>query len=432
MALGKLSQLPSKPRQITLRPPRFGVIAFQNPQAPTSGAACVAGGRPQMFGGRTELASDVLWISNAPKGDYAQNFRAPGFLRVSTPNIAGDLGVSLTDLVEGLPSVAQTVGRVRDILVHAYPWYDLSLDWDSSGGRKTMSDCIAQLLPPLGEIPPALESPLRQACQTYSSVPDGGLRPYDDGPRSIYTLRMNRLTYANYLCQQMFPTNSWLAVADAQHQGATLDQLLDPDFPSLVEASVEFSGDTGPYSVSQLAAVGSTSSASKTTVRRWFSQPELAWLVEHANVHVLSAYVSQGARPLDPMHRLPEILMADPVYALSLSAGIVAEMHWDALAKGSSVRRAYPGATFKYVQQLTSTAVWLRAFDRAYSFQMAKAVADRGYDVSGYGYGAVSFWGPKNDLQPIIDLSDELGATYPNLAAIRERMLIGGSMELVS
>lgn len=422
MALGykstPASQAPEV-QEIILRPPRFGLTLFHNPSTPTSGVACVAPRATHVFNRRNELASDVLWISNASDGAQAQNFRDLSYLRSTPTQIAADLGVSLNDTVDGLPVVAETVGRVRDMAAQAYPWNDFSTDWS----HKSLPISIAKILPSTGEILSSMESALRQAHQTYSSVPD---RPYLDGnAQTIYTLRVNRMRYAQYICSTTLPSNAWIAVPNVSSHDLSMDDFLDPTRPSLVEVSIEFSTGLNEAVTPALTAFGSDKVMGRTPLRKWVSQPELAWLVEHANVHIQSAFISQGCEKLGPGHALPAQLMADPVQALCISTGLVAECHWVGLSSKVSVRRAANSATAKFVDLVSPAAVWLRAADRAYCFAMAKIVAARGLQVTGYGYGAVSFFGPRGNVPMVMELADELGTCHPCLMAVQKRSLIG-------
>lgn len=427
MALGNKAAFsqaaqPATTQEIVLYPPKIGVVTFQNSSDPTSGAACVAPRATTYFNRRAELSSDVIWISEASEGVNAQNFRSPSYLRSSPKQIADDLGVNLSDSVEGLPRVAETVGRVRDIAAHSYPWTDFSTDWSHA----TLAASIAKILPGTGEIISSMESPLRQAHQSYSSVPD---QRYPDGTaQTIYTLRANRLRYAQYICSTAVPANAWISVPDVSRHSFKIDDFLDPSAPSLVEASIEFHTGLHEAVTPALAAFGSSRPMGRTPLRKWICQQELAWLVEHATVHITSAFMSHGSEPLSERHALPTALTADPVYALSIAAGLVAESHWVGLSNTTSVRRAGNSATAKFVEVASPTAVWLRAADRAYGFAMAKIVAERGFLVRGYGYGSVSFFGPKNEIGRIIELAEELGTCHPCLAAMEKRMMIGSEI----
>lgn len=404
--------------EIVLRPPRMGVAGFNNLDEPSSGVACV-GNQTIGFERRTELPSDVIWISNAKEATSAQNFRSPAYLRSSLANIAADLGVEMD--LEGLRRLAETIGRVRDLAAHAYPWNDFAEEWS----HPLFATGISKLLGASAEMPSYMEQPLVQSYQTYSAVPDQS--PQYNTAQMVYTLRCNRLRYAQYVCDTQVPEDLWINYPNERALSAlSLDDLLDKRRPSLVEASIEFNSNLSDVVTPALVAFGSQSQSGRVggrqAVRRWIAQPELAWLVEHAKVHITAAYISTGTRALTERQRLPASLVADPVYALSIAAGLLAENHWVGISEATSVRRSGPSATARFAKVVTPAAVWMRAAERAYSFCMAKVVAQRGYTVTGYGYGSVSFWGPKNDIRPIVDLADELGATHPCLAAIERRV----------
>jgi hypothetical protein len=337
-------------------------------------------------------------------------------LRVRPAAIAEDLGVQLEDVVHGLPEVAKTLGSIRDIVAHAYPWRDFSTDWS----QNTLSAAISKVLPPRGGVNEFLESPLNQAMQTYSVVQD---RPaYSDSPTATFTLRTNRLCYAQWLLSGKFPAGGWHLESKAHR--FSLDDLLDPAHPCLVEASIELNNSFGGDGVTpSLVAFGSSSfGAGKEALRRWISQPELAWLSRYARIHISSVLFCRDAQPLPEEMALPAILTADPLLSLSIACGVVAECHWNAVAASTYVRRPGPGGTVRFNTIYTPVAVWLRAMDRAYCFAMARKAASMGFHVSAYGYGSVSVWSAKDDLGPLFELSQALSCCHPNLAAMQERI----------
>lgn len=405
-------------REIVLRPPKLGVVVFNNPANPTSGVAAVAGRSPIVFESRAELPSDVLWISTASQAVAAQNFRPGDYLRVRPSALAEDLGVYLEDVMQGLPEVARAVGSVRDILAQAYPWNDFSTDWSQT----QMTASISRVLPMPGEIPEILESPLAQAMQTYSVVQD---RPtYSTEPIARFTLRTNRLRYAQWLLDGTFPVGGWhFEPVGGKHK---LEDFLNPERPCLVEASIEFGGSLTADGVtpSLIAFGSSTFGGRKEVIRRWISQPELAWLCRYAKIHIVSVLFCREAQRLPQELMLPPVLLADPLLALSVSAGVAAECHWNGLARGNSVMRTGSSATARFVTVYHPIGVWLRALDRAYCFAMARKAVSMGFAVSSYGYGAITVWSSKDDIKPLVDLSEALMCCHPNLAALNDRIAV--------
>lgn len=388
--------------------------------------ACLSGQRPQQFNSRVELPSNVIWISDAYSSSNAQNFRASNFMRATPRHIAEDLGVDLRDPIAGMPAVADVLGRVRDIAAHAYPWIDMAVDWS----ERAMGAAINKLLDG-GWSPDAdgdrtgmFAKILHQAYQGYSAVPDTQNQFASDsgGGRHVLTLRSNRLRYADWLLKQRFPSvPTWVQLTSPD---ISLDKLLDPQTPCLVEASIEFLKRNNDVPASLIAFGSSNLSSSRQTIRTWISQPELAWLVEYANVHVNSVLTCPQSDCLSPHLQLPRILTADPIYALSLSAGVLAEAHWSGISQEQSVRRQGASGTTRFMPEPKVHAVWIRAYDRAYSFQMALAAFRKGFQVTSYGYGSVSFWAPKDRIDLVAELASEIGACHPNLAAMRDRLMI--------
>lgn len=401
-------------REVQLRPPRLGVALFNNPASPTSGVAATAGRPPIAFESRLELPSDALWISTATGATCAQNFRPADFLRVRPFAIAEDLGVVLDDVTGGLGECAKVIGSIRDIAAQSYPWSDFSVDWS----HPNLSTAISKILPSRGAVPEAIGSPLNQAMQSFSVVQD---KPsFGSYPMAQYSLRKNRLCYAQWLLSGLFPSGSWYF----ERGRLSLDQLLDPERPCIVEASVEFEGSALSDGVTpSLVAFGSSSfGGGREVIRRWISQPELAWLSRYARIHVSTALFCRGASPLPSEFALPPVLLVDPLLSLSVAAGVMAECHWNGVAAGSFARRSTSGGAVRFVTVNHPIGVWLRALDRAYCFAMAKHASARGFDVSSYGYGAVTVWSHKDELGPVFELSAELDCCHPNLAALSARM----------
>lgn len=413
------AERPSQPPlDIVLKPPRFGVAIFNNPSNPTSGVACCDGRRPVPFAARTELPSDTIWISDAYNATAAQNFRSSDYLRSSPKQIGEDLGVDVRDPIDGLPVVAECISRVRDMAAHAYPWTDMSVDWSDRQLGRSIAKVTKLGGDPLSD---PVQGALRQAYQSYSSVPDS-MRPdyVQSGGGKLMTLRVNRLRYAHYICSQLYPSGVWRTLARKTLLQSPIDAFLDPAKPVVVEATVEFLDRDSDAVSSALVAFGASGS-SRPTLRTWISQPELAWLLGHANVHISAAIVCDRSEPLPDRLQLPRVLTADPVYALSIAAGVLAECHWTGVASEQFVRKSMPGATGQMVSEVSPYAVWMRAYDRAYTFQMALAAHKKGYAVGSYGYGSVSLWARKDAYAELADLAESIGACHPDLGAMQER-----------
>lgn len=427
MALGTVAQSRLSTQTSSAPPafvvPRFGLAVFQNDANPSNGVAVVHGQRPRAFESRTSLPSDCLWISTAQQGEVAQNFRPKNFLRSSLEALADDLGVELRDVVDGMPRMAQMLEQISNLVALCYKWDDPRLAWSKS----SLAEIVREAFPRMPDPEGGIIGPLKDALQSYSAVPDRIMVREHRNPVRQYTLRHNRLDYAQYLLSQPYPdlTSNWMwsELRDVQ-------QALDLPYPCLVEVALEFDPPSeGQPDYSRLCAFGSSVPGRRGSgvMRRWVSQPELQWLAQHAHVHIKRSLVStSGYVRLPKEFALPAPLCTDPLLTLSLAAGVVAEAHWVALTLPRLRKRDHSGASSRFEEVVTPLAVWLKAYDRAYGFFMAAQAAQMGYDVVGYGYGAVTVEADRNEPARLLELADRLGVCHPNLAALQSRIALGG------
>lgn len=402
---------------------RLGLAVFQNDANPTNGVAAVDGQHIRTFESRTALPSDCIWISTAQSGDVAQNFRPKNYLRSTLDALADDLGVELRDVVEGMPAMARLLSQVGRIVSACYAWEDPR----AALNRPTLAEVIRDALPRQPDPKYGIIGPLKDALQSYSAVPDRIMVRTHARPVRQFTLRHNRLEYALFLLSQPMPSLNaeWFTVPFRDAQSA-----LECDSPCLIEVALEFDppGQDG-IDYSRLAAFGSSFAGRRGTgaMRRWVTQVELAWLAEHAHVHVQGGLVcAEPPVSLPVEYQLPPLLRSDPLLATSIAVGVVAEAHWVALTLGRLKKREHTGASSKFEEIYNPLAVWIKAYDRAFGFFMARQAARAGYEVVGYGYGAVTVESDRNEPSKLLELADQLGTCHPNLAALQNRVSLGG------
>lgn len=423
MGLGRLGDDRASGAQARFDPPMLGLAVFQNDANPSNGVAVRGRQRIKPFESRTALSSDCLWISTAAQGDVAQNFRPKNYLRSTLDALADDLGVELRDVVEGLPQMGVLLEQVFYIVHACYQWEDPRLAWS----RATLAEVLRDAMPRQPDPKMGIIGPLKDALQSYSSVPDRVTVRSAPHPVRQYTLRHNRLEYAQYLLSQPVPDplSEWF-FSDLRE----VDQLLDSQRPCLIEVALEFDAPrAGEPDYSRLCAFGSAVSGRRSAgaMRRWVSQPELAWLSRHAHVHVQQVLMSAAEAVAVPnCYRLPQPLTSDPLLSMSLAAGVVAEAHWVSLTLGRLKKREHSGASSRFEEVFSPLSVWLKACDRAYGFFMAAQAAEAGYEVVGYGYGAVTIEADRNEPGKLLELADKLGVCHPNLIALQNRIALGG------
>lgn len=397
------------------RLPRFGVALFDDSR--DSGWACLVEGTPFRFRQPQDLPNDCVWICSAGGSDFRARWGNAHHLRsadyVSKLHyLAGDYGLRVDGegkfghlAQKAAAQLAPTIHRAMVIAAQVYGWTDPSQMLRADSLSEDIRKCLVD--------PPAVRShlrgPLAAAFQTYSSPSWGG---YRGEPDSItLTLRYNRLDYARRLMSKDVPDGAWSQVGDERPGGHyTLEQALDPQMPSLVHATVEFVGKD--QEIAALVAYGSQPSR-RGVLRSWISQPELQWLVKHARVHVTTAHVAACGKPLPSNAQLPELLTSDPLWTLSVPAGLVAEAHWKAL--GSPIYNSRAGGDKK---DYTSWAVWLRAWDRAFSFELALAAHQANFYVTGYGNGSVTLRCKRERLPELLEFCQEHDINHPAFQSI--------------
>lgn len=386
-------------------PPDFGVAYFDL-QDVTSGGVCYSthGGFRRFQSGGDLM--NLIWVTNldmVPK--QLPSLRSNKFLQTKLTTLAEDLGVELTGFKQvngvdkgGMVDVARVLNHTRDLVVAAYPWKAPDREWN----KPRLSECIAEVLPSIERPAPQIEVALRGAYQSWSSPPMQPRLMYDRGSRMIY-FRRNRVQHALDIMRTPLPINGWVK---REPPGLSLDSLLDPGQPTLVEVAIEWRH--ADAELVSLIAFGAD--ASNTVIRRWVSQIELIWLLKYARITVLSAYTAHAAAPLPVQLQLPNVIAGDPIYQLSIPHGLVAEAHWTGLARPVYNR-------MKRQSDPTTTSVWYRAMDRAISFQMALAAKELGGNVSGYGSGGVQVRLENLSVQQLLEVADAVGASHPCLAS---------------
>lgn len=360
--------------------PQFGVALFDNPRDMSSGWACRAGEPAFPFSSVADLSNDTIWVAALDWDEYRQraqrmsNLRRIDFLRSSLTAIAADLGRRIQGEYarESSVALAKVVRQAMLIAINVYGWEAPASDLRGD----VLSEDIRRTLPAAPKPHQHTRAALLSAYQDYST-PDW---PPSYQPDTItITLRHNRLEYARRIMATQVPDDAWTYLPPEQAASLPIEALLNPAQPTLVEAVLELSS-IDP-AMASLIAFGATASR-RSALRKWISQPELAWLSRHAKVRVSSALVSRSARPLPETVQLPSKLLSDPLFTLSISAGLVAESHWYSLAS-----RVYNRAL--KMSEAGSWAVWLRAMDRSLSFGLAHRAHEAGFRVSGYGNGSV-------------------------------------------
>lgn len=391
------------------RMPRFGVALFDNENDMSAGWACAAEGDSFYFTNLNQLTNDTIWVTSAEWNEYMSrgqkmhNVRRVDYLKTSLLRIATDLGLR-TDghhARAAAYALARVAQNAVSIAASLYDWQDPGSEIRSDTLYEDIRRTLVRSPTSKAHIQPALSA----AYQSSSSP----LWPtvYEDSMIAL-TLRLNRLDYVGSLLEQPVPDEGWtveLRGDDFRRSGLTMDDLLDPARPSLVEVTVEMQG-TDPE-LATLAAFGAQA-GKRTNLRRWVSQPELSWLVHYAHVHVQTAIISMDQLFLPVAAKLPVRLTSDPLFSMSISAGLVAESHFQAIASDQY------NPTLKK-KTVSAWAVWLRAYDRARTFELALSAFKSGFQPISYSGGSVTVKFHRNRLPELLAFAQANGIAHPCL-----------------
>lgn len=394
--------------------PDFGVAIFDNSKLGTTGWCCIPGEQPSRFSSIAELKNSAFWLTSldfdefTAKGRQHHHLRRSDFLRTSLKQIGEDLGFQLDGeyAQETSHVLADIVSRTMQIAIKAYRWKDPLMALRES----LLSEDIRRALPAAPDTKDHMLSALESAYQSYSSPAMSS--PFESN--SVFVqLRRNRVHHARDVMSTLVPDEGWRF--DPGASGRSLESWLDSDHPCLVEATVELSG--ADPDIAALIAFGAAPTKSRGLLRKWISQPELRWMSQYAHIQISSGYTATASRPLPPEAQLPEAMLADPLFSLSYSTGLVAESHWNAYASQPWKRGRG--------KDTSSWAVWLRAVDRAISFKMALHAYRAGFHVGGYGNGVVLVRVSRDRLPELEAFADQVGASYPSFCELRAQHGLG-------
>lgn len=389
--------------------PEIGVMLYDDPNACTSGWASVGGSAATYVRQHSDLANNVIWITNGSFSQYVtmglrnvHNIRPITFFRTQINQIGTDLGYDMSgaNAATVAPLISEIASRVFRLASTSYEWKPGELS-----NADSLFENIKSRFPKdvsLGN--PALDRALHAAYQS-----DSALSKADFVPNSVFlTLRINRLTHAQKVLTCPIPDDGWEYIPLQRLPATSKERLafcLQHDRPILAKVEIDMARADSDYA--SLAAFGQKASA-RMALREWVSHPELLWLVRFAPVEIKEVFRSHHYKALPEKMRLPRQLIEDPLLQLSYSAGLLAENHWMSLACEEYIK-------LKKQKMLSSRAVWLRAADRALCFTLAKKAVDAGFTVTGFGTGAIRVRVQRSELLKTLEFCIEHSLVCPNM-----------------
>lgn len=369
--------------------PEFGVAIFD--ESRPSGWACLPNGDPFRFRSPADLSSSAIWVTTDMESTFRERWGGEHHLRPADylsklTYIAADYGIYLEGqkasfgayAEKACATLAPVINSAMLLASQVYQWKTPSAFVKDNVFFKDLRKHLFDQARPQ-EIPSAMRPALAASYQSYSFA---GIDFRPGG--AIVTLRFNRATYAKRVMNMKFPNPVWSygSTQVSSSFNMSVQEALDEEKPCLINATVDFANKDA--AIAQMIAYGNAArgGTGRSVLRTWMTQRELQWLHKYANVQIVGAVIAQGSQELPERIRLPKILYSDPVYDLSMPAGLLAEAHWRALAD-SYYKPSVEGKT-----EITPWAAWLRAQDRALCFDLARSLYEHGFSVLSYGNGS--------------------------------------------
>jgi hypothetical protein len=387
---------------------RFGVVLFDDAvrkaastkrREATEGWASIDGAASRRIASVNELESDVRWLTNFEFADFHQNFlgRNPnyffsGFLRTELKMICEEIGggIEYISANKSAEVLSGMFSRVMNLCVST-----LNIKVNVSGtATKVLPDLIAARTVNKHKIPDELNEALRHAYQTYT----GCVQRFNREWKSC-TIRKPRYSHAIDVLSTPVPGEyRWLYIHGARlpaDNSARIDWCLAHDLPVL--ANVIVKPRRNNYASIIAYANGSQFE------RSWLCQPELLLISQFCDVEVIGVFVCEAGfevqKELEAFPTLGDMSLA------SYSLGLVAESFWVAMAS--------PRATSATQKFFPPRAIWYRAMDRIAMFQEAVKFQKEGFQVFGYGAGAVTVYYPAGSTADLVQAGAKFGLDVP-------------------
>lgn len=358
-----------------MAPFRSGCVIFDSADPPRNGWASCDGGECRRIASPTEIDTDRLWLTNLSRQALYRNglsrhacFRPDSYLSIGVAEIGDLLGIDPEDapgLAQALSAVLANIARLLFALfgIDKAPPYDLGY-----GLRRILAP--ADPLFSDDELAEAFCESQVNFVRCLTQIPD------ELAPRPV---RLLPVKHAIDILSAPVPVGArrWRR---RDWKGRSLAALLDwcgDDTQALAKITVHrFSDDR----LGRLINFGSFSER-----RRWAPLPDLRILHEGgAEVTVHRVFYCEEA-PVRPLSDMDILSPLSPQWAISLSAAIVAECLWTALAKPSPP----PPHVAAERTSANPAAPFVRAWDRMLCLAAADRLDRAGAVVTGYGKGKV-------------------------------------------
>lgn len=386
----------------------FGLALFDT-RSPAKGAVCqVEGSAAQHLRVAEITGANVCWISNLDRATVQRVFRGTrnikgrDFFGVDLFRLGSELDLDVSD-PNGCPRkralLSRTLGRAGKLGERWYP----SLDGAPSL-REAVKDTVFHGTSDEMSLGRAdVDEAMGEAYSAITACVNGG-----QFEGELVQLRWPRVEYAHMMVSAFpVPVGDWKRVEpgffpkNLESRGPSgevykfLTQL-GSEIPALVSLRIL---DRGEEASIVLGAA--------QKIRAWMPIHEAAQVAAFCRVRLKDVIVNSMYEYPATISgwAMPSINVAGQ---LSMSAGIVAENHWKAIAEPKAWGPNIFGSAV-----IPARAVWMAAWDRLMCCKAALDFAGAGLTVYSYGQGAINLVVQESQMSNVIEMCREAGLTPP-------------------
>lgn len=364
---------------------KIGVCCFDDTDDAESGWASVSGESAERVSGPSDLASNILWVTNLPYFSHQKlNLRMSGnifddqYFRTKVSQIGIENGIesdlkSLSEFCSGIFHKVVAMGAEH-----------FGVDLSSPGYRyhKTMS---YGLIPeharrqPEGRNSAEIMEAISHSTQANQAM-SGVKRPAGS---SAISLVFPRQAYGKWMLELPLPVSSkWVTVKQKENStkfGVEQGQRLR-NTSAVVERLTSYGETNAMFLRTRVLSMEpfyrnfASFGSGEKIMRRWATLPEVLELSRYAKISIEGGYMC----PLGDHDLVPEDVFGES--DMSYARGLLIENVWAALASPVTVQS---GA------KRTVIEAYLRAYDRIACGRAAAHMARRGFVVGSYSMGRV-------------------------------------------
>ena len=371
-----------------------------------SGWCSLNGSKSKRFNHPTDLASDVIWVTNVNFSSMNEspikslgNLRSEGFMPTTLSLMLADLDFSTNDQNRDVAAqkLSTVLGNYSALMFKCYGGYPHR--------GYNMIDNFQEMLfegPKVTE--PTILSALDGAYQSNTFCISSNRKGNN---ATIIGVRRNRFEHAIDVMSARVPDGGWSHVSKdfvGKTESERIKTLNSFDLPFIAQIRLE---EIDP-AVASIFGFGQASFDKKnSTIRKFITNSEFVIAQQFAKVSIDDIFICNSFRQLPDDLRLPLPIVQDPVHALSYSVQLLCETHLLAAMRQSN------SPASRHKKRTSEIACFLAARDRVITFMMALMLHNAGFQVSSYRGGQVFLKVRPDECERLSDTVLKNGWAFP-------------------